>query len=599
MKYSSFGMSMAKHFVTGLKSIYRSLYFPPTIIAVAILVATGITWRSSRLSLNHDIQTAVNSRAATTEQAIRSTMMSYQEILKGTVGLFQGSTDVTSSDWSNFLQAFNLGQDFRRAQAFGFARVVHNDQLDDYLAYMRDQGLPDYQISPADPPRDVYAPVTYVETVSPKPPRYGYDLYTDKARQPTMLQARDTGHTAITNRVLISPTGDPNVYNGFVMYQPYYDPGMPTNTPAERQAAIKGYTFAAFRGDIFFDGISATSDSKASAYRAAINTDKTDVYRSPHFEHVSKQANVIHVVRGLNMFGQTWNIEYVFDRKGLVSDVQLRRPVSVLVAGTFTATLISMVVFLLLRSRAQELLIQKEQAVDLAKDELLSLASHQLRTPATGVKQYVGMVLQGFSGKVPKEQRSLLEKAYASNDRQLRVINEILHLAKIDSGRIVLARQETDLNVLVEDIVGEQNPDIQAAQHRITLRLPKKPILLYADAHTLRMAIENVLSNAVKYTPEGGEIGIRLRKDAEYAYLRIKDNGVGIAAGDLDKLFKQFSRLPNEMSLRVGGTGVGLYLAKHLVELHGGRIDVKSTLHEGSVFTIVIPLVDSGKDEKL
>ena len=109
------------------------------------------------------------------------------------------------------------------------------------------------------------------------------------------------------------------------------------------------------------------------------------------------------------------------------------------------------------------------------------------------------------------------------------------------------------------------------------------------------MAIENLVSNAIKYTPAGGEIVIRVRRDDRAAYIKVKDTGVGIASGDIEKLFKQFSRLPNEMSLRVGGTGIGLYLAKHLVELHGGRIEVSSSPDHGSLFTIVLPL---RKEEK-
>jgi signal transduction histidine kinase len=247
-------------------------------------------------------------------------------------------------------------------------------------------------------------------------------------------------------------------------------------------------------------------------------------------------------------------------------------------------------VVLLLRSRARDLYVQKEKAVELAKDELLSLASHQLRTPATGVKQYVGMVLQGFAGRVPKQQQSLLEKAYASNDRQLRIINEILHLAKIDAGRIVLAKQPTNLNELISDIVGEQKQDIDAANHKIKVKLPEKPIAIVADAHILRMAIENVLSNSIKYTPRGGKIRIEVRRVKTKAYVIITDNGVGIAARDMEKIFRQFSRLHNEMSQTVGGTGIGLYLAKHLIELHRGTIEVESEPGQGSTFTIKLPL---------
>jgi len=262
----------------------------------------------------------------------------------------------------------------------------------------------------------------------------------------------------------------------------------------------------------------------------------------------------------------------------------------IIVFGTLAATIIAYLALLPIRARSREMSVQKERAVEIAKDELLSLASHQLRTPATGVKQYVGMVLQGFAGKVPAAQRTLLEKAYASNDRQLRIINEILHMAKIGAGRIVLAKQLVNLNELITDIVNEQRQDIEIAHHKLNLTLPKKPILLIADIHMLRMALENILSNAIKYTLRGGKITVRARSDKARAYVSVNDSGIGIAPEDIDQIFGQFTRLSNETSQQVNGTGIGLYLAKHLVRLHGGSIKVDSALDKGSTFIVTLPL---------
>ncbi|MBX6334155.1 HAMP domain-containing histidine kinase [Candidatus Saccharibacteria bacterium] len=262
----------------------------------------------------------------------------------------------------------------------------------------------------------------------------------------------------------------------------------------------------------------------------------------------------------------------------------------ILLLGTFTAALIAYIVLLLIRARGREMYLQKERAIKIAQDELLSLASHQLRTPATGVKQYVGMVLQGFAGEVPEAQRALLEKAYASNDRQLRIINEILHMAKIGTGRIVLAKKPINLNELVTDVVNEQRGDIEAAHHTLAMELPKQTIMLSADIHMLRMAIENLLSNAIKYTPRGGTITVRLYKEEGDVKIEIEDTGIGIKPEDIGKIFRQFVRLENEISQQVSGTGIGLYLAKNLVELHGGSVDVTSQPGLGSTFTISLPM---------
>jgi two-component system, OmpR family, phosphate regulon sensor histidine kinase PhoR len=153
----------------------------------------------------------------------------------------------------------------------------------------------------------------------------------------------------------------------------------------------------------------------------------------------------------------------------------------------------------------------------------------------------------------------------------------------------VLARQNVDLNELVSDVVNEQQSDISGAQHRLVVKLAEKPHVVNVDIHSLRMVIENVLSNAIKYTLPGGTITIKVHRKGTKTLIDIKDTGIGIASSDMKKIFEQFSRLPSAVSLRVSGTGIGLYLAKHLVELHGGSIEVVSQPDKGSTFHIVLP----------
>jgi signal transduction histidine kinase len=403
-----------------------------------------------------------------------------------------------------------------------------------------------------------------------------------------MLRARDEDQTTVTPRIQLMST-DGSHPTGFNMYEPYYGASVPT-TVAERQQNIKGYVYASFRTNNFFKGIESQLDGRLIGFSITVNKDTQPLYTSPTYNTIGARHHTGYVARSVAMYGQTWHIRFAIDDKLIVSNVQLKRPQGILIFGIFMALLVSIIILLVLRGRARDLAAQNERAVELAKDELLSLASHQLRTPATGVKQYVGMVLQGFVGDVSEEQQALLEKAYASNDRQLRIINEILHLAKIDSGRIVLAKTTTNLNDLVSDVANEQQSDLNAARHKFKLTLPKKAIMVNVDNHTLRMAIENLLSNAIKYTRPGGNISITVRRSHMKALIEVQDSGVGISNSDLNKIFRQFSRLPNEMSQMVEGTGIGLYLAKHLVELHKGTIRVVSQQGKGSTFTIELPI---------
>lgn len=236
---------------------------------------------------------------------------------------------------------------------------------------------------------------------------------------------------------------------------------------------------------------------------------------------------------------------------------------------------------------------QQEALVELneAKDEFITLASHQLRTPATGVKQFLGMLLDNYFGEVTEDQRTMLEYAYESNERQLEVINDLLKVAQVDAGKVVLVKEQTDLATLLENILQEQRSQFSRRKQKVLLDRPEEPVNARVDRSRIRMVVENLTDNASKYTPEGKSITVSIDviENGKFVAIKVKDEGVGIAKDDLQKLFQKFSRLDNPLSIQVGGTGIGLYWAKKIVDLHGGSIQIKSRLDQGSTFTVKIP----------
>ncbi|HJQ08161.1 MAG TPA: PAS domain S-box protein [Candidatus Saccharimonadales bacterium] len=228
-------------------------------------------------------------------------------------------------------------------------------------------------------------------------------------------------------------------------------------------------------------------------------------------------------------------------------------------------------------------------ALNNSKDEFISLASHQLRTPATGVKQYIGMLLEGYAGRITRQQRAFLEVAYDSNERQLHIIDDLLKVAHVDAGQVVLEKREVDLITLISDVIAEQSSSFQLRQQAVSFNRPKSKILVRVDPTRMRMVLENLIDNASKYTPAGKRIAISIASRANDVQITVEDQGVGISQKDVAKLFKKFSRIDNELSTLVGGTGLGLYWAKKVVDLHGGTISVTSRLRSGSVFTIKLP----------
>ena len=245
-----------------------------------------------------------------------------------------------------------------------------------------------------------------------------------------------------------------------------------------------------------------------------------------------------------------------------------------------------------LNKTAHELLRRNALLAELntAKDEFIAIASHQLRTPASGVKQYLGLLLEGYAQPLTTEQKAFLQKAQQSNDRQLSIIDDLLQVARIDSESFKLDVETLLLKDTIKDVVDELREKIESKKQIISYEIPKKMIYVKADPGRLRMVFENIIDNASNYSPPGSTIQITLRSSKDYAFVDIKDEGVGIARQDLPKLFQKFSRLPNSSSIEVGGTGLGLYWVKKILQLHKGDVSLKSKLNVGSTFTVKIPI---------
>ena len=245
----------------------------------------------------------------------------------------------------------------------------------------------------------------------------------------------------------------------------------------------------------------------------------------------------------------------------------------------------------LLRQKAALLKQQNTElrALNHSKDEFIALASHQLRTPATGVKQYVGMVLEGYAGAITAEQRTFLERAYESNERQLSTINDLLQIAQIDANKFELAKQPTDLLELITSIKRDQQTVLEGRQQQLTVKTMSKSTEAYVDKQRIRMALENLIDNAGKYSQEHTTITVTLRQNENLTEITVQDQGVGIAEQDFGKLFQKFSRIDNPVSIAVGGNGLGLYVAKKIIDAHKGFITIDSMPGKGTTFTITLP----------
>ncbi len=533
----------------------------PIIILVFVLIASMMGYALTSSNLRESRMQAVERRKLETTLRMNADFNAYAQLLWGNAGLFQ-SGPMTEDDWRKFVDVYALKENFQGVEAIG-------------IAY-------------GNTPQTTL--VTYVSPLTPDTEKaVGINAGLTPTILPAMVEAADSGEAKVTDTIpnLFSTKSDITTRkNGFLLFMPFYDTALPHDTVAQRQQTLRGYAIAAFRGDVFFKG---TLES------VALPHEKVQVYlgaaKPVNLQYQldrTTDANQISIQQEIVEYGKTFTVVLTFDTADIVPFSINYLPQLLLFGGISLGIVIGVVAGYLLRNRYRSLIYQKEQDVNFAKDELLSLASHQLRTPATGVKQYLGMVLQGFAGKLTEQQKTYLERAYSSNNRQLHVINDILHLAKLEAGRIVLAEHTFDISDMIREVVDEQGDDAIKGEIVLKLRAPTRGLIV-GDSHMLRMVVENLVSNAIKYTQPGGKVSVQLVQRGKNWSLIVKDTGVGIASKDLGKLFKQFSRISNSRSDFVTGTGIGLYLAHHLVVLHGGTISVASAEGKGSTFTVRLP----------
>lgn len=222
------------------------------------------------------------------------------------------------------------------------------------------------------------------------------------------------------------------------------------------------------------------------------------------------------------------------------------------------------------------------------KDEFVSIVSHELRTPLTSIRGSLGLLEGGIAGALPSKAADLVRIARSNTDRLIRLINDILDLDKMQAGRVSLERKPLDVQELIDEVVAHMRGYAeQAAVHMEVHTRPCDPIS--GDHDRMVQVLTNLLSNAIKFSPEGQAVTIRAAPSGRRVRFSVTDRGPGIAQDDIPKLFKKFHQLDASDARARGGSGLGLVIAKTLVEAHDGRIGVDSEVGRGSTFYCEIP----------
>jgi PAS domain S-box-containing protein len=242
--------------------------------------------------------------------------------------------------------------------------------------------------------------------------------------------------------------------------------------------------------------------------------------------------------------------------------------------------------------------VTKEKEMDKAKTEFVSLASHQLRTPLTSVSWYAEMLLAGDIGEMSPEQKKYINRVYHGNQRMVELVNSLLNVSRIELGIFSVDPKPTDIVALAQKVISEQTLQMEGRKINFISSFDKNIPIFSADPNLLRMIFQNLLANAVKYTPERGKIEFSLSSDGgKNVLLRVSDTGYGIPKIQQDKIFTKLFRADNVREKDTDGTGLGLYIVKSVIEHSGGGIRFESEENKGTTFYVTLPLEGMKKKE--
>lgn len=234
--------------------------------------------------------------------------------------------------------------------------------------------------------------------------------------------------------------------------------------------------------------------------------------------------------------------------------------------------------------------VSQKKTMDQLKGDLVSMVSHELKAPLSALLMQLSVVLDGLAGDITTKQKELLGKAKQRTKRMIALVNDLLDLRRIEEGKAVVEIEPLDLGEILHRSIDIMTLSSKDKNINFDVKIVENLPLLSGDRTGIEAVFVNLISNAIKYTSTGGQVQVELKKAGKDLRLKVVDNGIGIEKGDLDHIFDRFYRIKTEQTKSIGGSGLGLYIVKRVVDAHRGTISVESEVGKGTMFIVSLPL---------
>ena len=567
-----------------VRRIFKN-YYPALLVFFCLTAFTVYSYYELTTSVRAKREKLFEQRGARAIEVLRARIIDYIQILRGCQALFYASDSVTRDNWEKYVKNLNISVNYPGIQALAYAVYINKNEISGVENQLRRSGYPHFKIN-SNFRNDYLTPIIFIEPFSGRNLRaFGFDMYSESIRREAMNRALETGQPAMSKKVTLMQETSKSIQPGFLLYIPVYRSPDATKTVEDRKRNIVGFVYTPFRAhDVMQAILKNFSDLQIQIYDGNKPSKENILFNSGSILHQTSSKKDFVSDTSIYPAGTQWKI-ILSTTDAFGSNIEQRHPALVLILGLAVTFLILLISINIIRNKAtvvKELLLSRE--VEKKKDEFIGIASHELKTPLTSIKAYIQLLERSDQKET---ERMFVRKAISQIKKLSTLIADLLDVSKIQAGSLQLHVQ----TFLLADLISESIETVNHiyTNHQIVIDSELPHVQMSGDKFRLEQALNNLLNNAIKYSPGSNTIYINGKQINDHVEIEVRDEGIGISTESQKRIFEKFYRAEG-LSQSLSGLGMGLYISNEIVRRHKGKITVSSVLDKGSIFTMHIPV---------